>query len=208
MPWGEVAGYVASGLVFVTFYMKTMMPLRYVAIASNIAFVTYALIEGLTPILILHSALLQLNVIRLLQLRDLTARVEAAAKAGNFSVEAFLPLMHRRRLGAGEALCVAGEPANELYYVLEGTVSLPAVQQTVGPGNFLGEFGLFSDQGVRTGSAVACSDSTVMVLTRSAVFACLLQHPELGVHLLRLITGRMLQNAGLAGKLKMLAGSW
>jgi len=136
-----------------------------------------------------------------LQLRDLTARVEAAARAGHFSVEAFLPLMYRRRLSAGETLCVAGEPAHGLFYVLDGAISLPAVQRTVGAGNFLGEFGLFSDEGLRTGSAVACTDSTIMVLTRSAVFACLLQHPELGVHLLRLITGRMLQNAGLGGKL-------
>jgi hypothetical protein len=38
---------------------------------------------------------------------------------------------------------------------------------------------VFSEAGVRTGAAIARTDGIVMVLTRSAVFACLLQHPQL-----------------------------
>lgn len=218
MSWGELAGYVASALVFATFYMKTMLPLRLVAMASNVAFLTYALIEGLTPIAILHAMLLPLNALRYLQLRELMSQVAAAAKAGDFSIEAILPLMRRRPFRAGETLFVKGDPATELYYVLDGTIFLPSVQQTVEPGSFLGEFGLFSEAGVRTGAAVGRSDGTVMVLTRTAVFSCLLQHPKLGVHLLRLITLRMLQNAGLepgpeadaepAGPRRQAAGPW
>jgi CRP-like cAMP-binding protein len=197
MSWGELAGYTASALVFATFYMKTMLPLRLVAMCSNVAFLTYALIEGLTPIAILHAMLLPLNALRFLQMRELMGQVARAARAGDFSIEAMLPLMQRRRFQAGETLFAKGDPANELYYVLDGTIFLPSVQLTVEPGNFLGEFGLFSEAGVRTGAAIGKSDGTVMVLTRSAVFSCLLQHPQLGVHLLRLITLRMLQNAGL-----------
>lgn len=202
MSVGEFAGYVASALVFATFYMKTMLPLRLVAMCSNVAFLTYALIEGLVPIAVLHALLLPLNALRFLQLRELMSQVAAAAKAGDFSVEAILPLMQRRRFQAGETLFAKGDPANELYYVLDGTIFLPSVQQAVEPGSFLGEFGLFSEAGVRTGAAVCRTDGTVMVLTRSAVFSCLLQHPQLGVHLLRLITLRMLQNAGLAPALE------
>jgi CRP/FNR family cyclic AMP-dependent transcriptional regulator len=197
MNWGEIAGYVASALVFATFYMKTMLPLRLVAMASNVAFLTYALIEGLTPIAVLHAMLLPLNALRFLQMRELMSQVAVAARAGDFSVEAILPLMRRRRFQAGETLFARGDPANELYYVLEGAIFLPAVQLTIESGSFLGEFGLFSEAGVRTGAAIGKTDGTVMVLTRSAVFSCLLQHPQLGVHLLRLITLRMLQNAGL-----------
>ncbi len=61
MSTGEIFGYIASALVFATFYMRTMLPLRIVAVASNLAFITYASIDGLTPILILHAALLPLN---------------------------------------------------------------------------------------------------------------------------------------------------
>ena len=38
MSVAEVNGYVAAVLVFMTFYMKTMIPLRTVGICSNCAF--------------------------------------------------------------------------------------------------------------------------------------------------------------------------
>jgi hypothetical protein len=67
----EVAAWLASTLVFTSFFMKTMVPLRIVAIASNIAFIVYALLgarygifEKVLPILVLHSMLLPLNLFR------------------------------------------------------------------------------------------------------------------------------------------------
>jgi CRP/FNR family transcriptional regulator, cyclic AMP receptor protein len=58
--------------------MKTMIPLRVVGIASNVAFMSYALVGlaygifgRLYPILVLHACLLPLNLIRLRQVRGL-----------------------------------------------------------------------------------------------------------------------------------------
>ena len=59
-------GFIASGLVLATFGMKEMVNLRIVAICSNLAFITYALVLNLTPILILHVTLLPLNGWRLM----------------------------------------------------------------------------------------------------------------------------------------------
>jgi hypothetical protein len=60
--WLIVAGWVAAVLVFSAFFMRTMIPLRIVAIASNVAFIAYALLglrygvfDRLYPILALHS---------------------------------------------------------------------------------------------------------------------------------------------------------
>ena len=75
MQTPELIGYLASTLVFATFYMKTMMPLRTVAIASNVAFITYGYLGGMAPILILHVALLPLNLWRLHQTQQLVKRV-------------------------------------------------------------------------------------------------------------------------------------
>jgi hypothetical protein len=36
--WVDLAGYIASSLVFLTFYMRGMIPLRLVALCSNVAF--------------------------------------------------------------------------------------------------------------------------------------------------------------------------
>ena len=56
----ELVGYLASALVLCTFCARTMLPLRIFAIASNLAFISYAALLELCPILILHAFLLPL----------------------------------------------------------------------------------------------------------------------------------------------------
>jgi CRP/FNR family transcriptional regulator, cyclic AMP receptor protein len=63
----ELIGYLASALVFATFCVKAMTPLRLIAIASNIAFIGYGYLGQMAPILLLHVGLLPLNVWRLCQ---------------------------------------------------------------------------------------------------------------------------------------------
>jgi hypothetical protein len=65
-------GYAASSLVLMTFCMKRMVPLRIVAICSNLAFFTYGLLLHLMPILLLHALLIPVNVVRLLQAAEVT----------------------------------------------------------------------------------------------------------------------------------------
>jgi hypothetical protein len=67
--WVDLAGYVACSLVFLTFYMKGMIPLRLVALCSNVAFLVYACTLHLLPIVILHGALIPVNVCRLIAAR-------------------------------------------------------------------------------------------------------------------------------------------
>lgn len=62
----EHVGYVASALVLLTFAMKHMIPLRIVALASNVAFLTYGLGMQLMPVVVLHCALVPINVHHLL----------------------------------------------------------------------------------------------------------------------------------------------
>jgi CRP/FNR family cyclic AMP-dependent transcriptional regulator len=73
----DLFGYLASSLVFGTFYMKRMLPLRLTAVASNIAFIGYAWANGLTPILVLHATLLPLNLLRLAEQRRQAAKDRA-----------------------------------------------------------------------------------------------------------------------------------
>ena len=60
-------GFVASALVLAAFGMKDMVNLRIVAIWSNVAFIAYAVMLNLPPILILHVILFPLNGWRLAQ---------------------------------------------------------------------------------------------------------------------------------------------
>jgi hypothetical protein len=67
MSHWDAIGYFAAGMVFVAFGMKEMIPLRIVAMLSNLAFVTYGLGLHLTPVWLLHAVLLPLNGWRLAQ---------------------------------------------------------------------------------------------------------------------------------------------
>jgi len=64
--WNAV-GFLASGLVLAAFCMKDMRQLRMVAVASNVAFLTYGFALGLTPVWLLHLVLLPVNAARLWQ---------------------------------------------------------------------------------------------------------------------------------------------
>lgn len=52
MTFLEVLGYLGGLLVFSTFYLKTIIRLRLVAIVSNFMFVAYGLMGNLVPILL------------------------------------------------------------------------------------------------------------------------------------------------------------
>ncbi len=64
----DLCGYVAAALVLATFSMTSMRNLRLTAVASNVAFILYASIAHLPPVLLLHGLLLPLNIIRLAQI--------------------------------------------------------------------------------------------------------------------------------------------
>lgn len=197
MTIAELLGYLASLLVFATFYMKTMIPLRLVAIASNVAFMSYGFAEHLYPVLILHVALLPLNIQRLVQIRGMVRRVEQATTR-DLDFTGLLPLMTRTRRRKGEILFNKGERADRLYYVAEGKVSIPELGATMSAGNVIGEIGLFSPNRDRMATAVCDTDCEIYSLLYTKIEELHYQNPEFGFTLLRLITGRLLQDLQIA----------
>jgi hypothetical protein len=96
MSRAELIGYAAAGCVFVTFYMKTMVPLRVAGIVSNVLFIAYAYDLPAYPVLILHLALLPLNIIRLRQM----LKPDPADRGGD---------ERRREPGVGQAVQLGPE---------------------------------------------------------------------------------------------------
>jgi hypothetical protein len=82
MTWPQFLGFLASGLVLLTFAMRTMAPMRVAAIASNLAFIAYGLSLGLTPVWLLHGILLPLNAWRLLEQRPRRRRRRGERRTG------------------------------------------------------------------------------------------------------------------------------
>ena len=75
----EAIGYVASMLVLTAFGMKSMIPLRVVAMCSNLVFIIYGLGLGLIPIWSLHAALLPMNAWRLVEAFELVRNFRRVA---------------------------------------------------------------------------------------------------------------------------------
>jgi len=62
----DTLGYAASCAVLASFLMRTMVPLRLVAILSNILFAAFGYVQNIHPVLFLHMVLLPINVWRLI----------------------------------------------------------------------------------------------------------------------------------------------
>ena len=193
MTAGEFAAWVASLLTFTTFYMKTMVPLRVVGIMSNVAFLAFALIEHIVPVIILHGTLLPLNIYRLREILKLVGEIREAS-AGELAMDALLPFMTRRRFKAGETLFRKGDISHEMFYIREGAIRLSEIGKTIGERQVLGEISMFSPSRKRTATAVCETDGELLRMSDDQVLRLYHQNPKFGFHIVRLITRRLIEN--------------
>jgi hypothetical protein len=70
MHWTDLVGFAAAFTVLASFCMTTIVPLRSVAIASNVLFIAYGMLGHIYPVLLLHITLLPINLIKLHRARD------------------------------------------------------------------------------------------------------------------------------------------
>jgi hypothetical protein len=112
---GDWIGYIAALLVFLTFWMKTMVSLRMAGIASNFLFIAYGYLVAAYPPLVLHVCLLPLNLMRLQEMLQLTKRVEAAAR-GDLNMNWIKPFTTSRHMRSGEVMFHRGDTADRTFH--------------------------------------------------------------------------------------------
>jgi hypothetical protein len=197
--WLVVTAWVAAVLVFSSFFMKTMIPLRIVAIVSNVAFITYALLgirygifDRVYPILVLHASLLPLNLLRLRQLTRLTAAVHQATHED--VLKSLVPYMKTERHPQGTVLFRQGDPADRFFMIQEGRIHFPEIDKHIGPGEVFGEVGLFAPQGVRALTAVCAEACRLSAISREKALELYYQNPKFGFFLIRLVSGLVLED--------------
>ena len=91
-----------------------------------------------------------------------------------------------RKFTSGQVIFEQGQPGTELYLVVSGDVDIVKDGHTIvtlGPGSNFGEMSML-DEPNRSASAVAASDSELMVIPRAAFFAMLKGNPVLAVKIL------------------------
>lgn len=191
-----ILGYIASALMLATFWMRAPIRLRQLAIASNAVFLLYGIAVAIWPLAALSALLLPLNIWRLRELTVLTQHVHSAL-TGDLSMTWLHPFMSRRQYLAGDYVFHKGDPQTDVYCILSGTVRLPEIEITVGPGELLGEMAIFSPTFERSLSAVCVTDVELLYVPAEAVLKLYYQNPEFGIYLVRLITRRLLQDTHL-----------
>jgi hypothetical protein len=193
MDIAEASGYVASILVFLTFSMRTMIPLRIVGLCSNCAFITYGYLGGLYPVLFLHLILLPMNGFRLLQMVRLTREVRAAAH-GDLNMEWLRPFATARHARSGDVLFNKGDAAGDMLVVVSGRYRLAETGIDIEPPQVVGEFALLAPERTRTQTLECVEGGTVLQVGYGQAEQLLFQNPKFGFYFLKLITHRLFQN--------------
>lgn len=194
MTVGYLLGFIGAGLTLASYMMKSMLPLRLVALAANVFFVLYGFLEAALPSLLLYTAMIPINGKKALEIRRLIRAIESA-KADAPVADWLLPNMHRHAAKAGEVLWHKGDVATEMVYLHDGTLRLPEINETLTPGALVGEIGLFSPDNKRTLSLVCETDCTLYTLSAEEMAQLYYQNPKLGFHVMRLIVARLMHDA-------------
>ncbi len=194
MSWTDLLGYLASASVLITFCMGTMVPLRIVAICSNVLFASYGAVAHIYPVLVLHVILLPVNAARLLQILRLIKSVKAA-ELSEMSVETLLPFMSKRMLKAGDVLIRKGEQADSMFYLASGAMKIVEIAKTIGPGAVLGEIGIFAHDQKRTATVECTDDCEVYEINGNKAKQLYFQNPAFGFAVMKIVIGRLVENA-------------
>ena len=204
MTAADAMGYLAALLVFTTFWMKTMVPLRLAGLGSNILFIAYGILGVAYPVLILHLCLLPLNLLRLREMLNLTRRVEAAA-AGDHNMAWIRPFTSMRRMNAGDILFHKGDTADRMFIVVSGRCRLLDSGIEIPPGAVVGELALLAPDKARTQSLQCEESGELLEITYAQVRELYYQNPKFGFYFLELTSKRLFDNIKrLEGELQQL----
>ena len=185
------AGIAGAVLNITSSFVRTMVPLRWLAVASNFGFLAYGVLHGSPVNLFLHGVLLPINMIRLREMRRLTRDVRAAASGADTSGVWLKPYMKARRRKAGSVLFRKGDVADRLYLLASGRVEFVEIGQSVGPGRVFGEIAFFAPHGRRTATARCAEDCAVLTLDQDTLRQIYYQNPSFGFELIGLVAGRL-----------------
>ena len=185
------AGAVAVSLVLLGAFVKTMIPLRWLAVGSNLGFVIYGLIHPNALLVLLNLALLPVNLWRVRQMVQLTRRVSASS-ADPQQLEVWLrPYMRAMKLRTGATVFNRGDLADRLYFLAEGRVELPDIGRFLEAGQMFGEIAFFAPDRRRSSSARCATDCTLLSIDEDTFKQLVYQNPDFGLEVVRLIAGRL-----------------
>lgn len=194
MGYLEIFGWLGALFTLGAYSMRSMLPLRCVALAANFAFITYGSLVPVYPMLVLHLFLLPLNTYRLWEiLRGM--RLMKQARSGDGPLDALKPFVKPVAFSKGDVIFRRGDAPDSVYFLESGEVTLPEIGATLPAGSLFGEMAYFTNEPQRTTSAICASDCVVQTLDDKTFMMLYRQHPEFGHYVVRLIAQRLIKGS-------------
>jgi CRP/FNR family cyclic AMP-dependent transcriptional regulator len=190
----ELLGYAAVIVNIGVYLMRTMIPLRIFAVATNCLFIAWAFLDDIYPTLLLNVILLPLNGYRLVEMLLLVRKTRIAATRHEFDMSVIRPFARTQKVTSGDRLFAMGDIADAMYVIESGRFVLPESGIELPPGAFVGELGLLSPGGLRTQSLVCTESGSVQRLGYDQFRQLFFQNPKFGYYFLQLTTERLFEN--------------
>lgn len=184
LPW------IGAALAVTAFFMKTMIPLRIIALLSHVCFLGYGLLAGVYYVLLAYGVTFPFNIWRLIQMKRLVSNVKRAAD-GDLSVNWLHPFMKEQRFSNGDTIFSKGDEANQLYFISKGKVRLVEIAEELSEGHLLGEIGFFAPDRRRTLTASSIGDCVLHRISDGDFKQLYYQNPEFGFYVVQLIARRL-----------------
>jgi CRP/FNR family cyclic AMP-dependent transcriptional regulator len=197
----HVAAALGVALVIVAAFVRTMIPLRWLAVGSNLGLLVFGLLHPSPTTLAISALLLPINIWRAVEMMLLTRRVKRASKAGDLTGVWLKPYMKKRRRAAGRVLFRKGDRARALYLLAHGELELVELGQRIEPGRIFGEVALFSPDRRRTHTVRCVTRCTLLELDEGTVRQLYFQNPAFGFHMIELLAGRLGSDVARAERL-------
>jgi CRP/FNR family cyclic AMP-dependent transcriptional regulator len=182
----------AAALIVVSSFVKTMIPLRWLAVGGNVGFLIYGALHPSPVMVLLHGALLPINIYRAAEMARLTRRVGEAAAQGDLSGVWLKPYMNSARLEAGQILFRAGDQADFLYFLAEGRIEFVEIGEVMEPGRLFGEIAFFAPDKRRSMTARCATACTVLHIDETTFRQLYFQNPAFGFEVVSLVAGRLM----------------
>ena len=195
--FAEIFGISAALASLYAAHSKTMIPLRWAAIAANALAMVYSALHGTWPTFALNAILLPTNAWRLYAMLRLIGDIDRALKS-EMNVDWLLPYSRPKQFKPGDVLMTRGDYATAAYYVVSGEVEIVERGEIFGGGTLMGEIGLFTPDGRRTATVRCRTEVQAAVLDYDRMKELYFQNPQFGFHLLQMIVARLQANRELA----------
>jgi CRP-like cAMP-binding protein/uncharacterized protein (DUF697 family) len=187
--------FFAIGGIFLvaTFVVRTIVPMRMLTIVSIVFFVLAAALSGSVANFLLYLLALPINVVRLVQIRNLVKKARSSAQ-GTMSLDWLRPYMTPRSYQKGDVLFRKGDAATEMFLTVSGKFLVTEIGIEIPPDRILGELGFLSPNNHRTQSVECIETGDVLTISYDKLLEVYFQNPEFGYFFLRLTSDRLLQN--------------